>query len=198
MNTMMRRRIVALVLLGLGCVARDAAAQLDPLLYLKKNKPNILIAVETANRMQRDVYNDYLDGNIYRRLGVAAAPWEVALGVNDGNTTTGGTYRRKYVGLAHTDPNASSGDKFEADHIEVIGDRDAGFAKFDDRTRLSIARKALVDAITANASVARFSLFRTRQLNPRFETPVSAGATNCDIHQGPVKASSPAPSWAAP
>jgi hypothetical protein len=197
MNTIMRRRIVALVLLGLACVARDAAAQLDPLIYLKKNKPNILIAVETSNRMQRDVYNDYLDGNIYRRLGVAAAPWEAALGVSDANTGAAGVYRRKYVGLVHTDPVANAGDKFDTDHIEVVGDLDAGFAKFDDRTRLAIARRALVDAITANSAVARFSLFRSRQLNPRFETPAPAGATKWAINEGPVKVTSIDAAWAA-
>ena len=31
-------------------MSTPTAAQLDPLLYLKKNKPNVLIAVETANR----------------------------------------------------------------------------------------------------------------------------------------------------
>jgi hypothetical protein len=197
MNTIMRRRIVALVLLGLACVARDAAAQLDPLIYLKKNKPNVLVAIETSNRMQRDVYDDYLDANIYKRLGVAAAPWEVALGVSDANTAAAGTYRRKYVGLVHTDPAANAGDKFDTDHIEVVGDLDAGFAKFDDRTRLAIARRALVDAITANTEVARFSLFRTRQQNPRFETPAPAGATKWAINEGPVKVTSNDAAWVA-
>src|SRR5688572_17823177 len=193
----MHKRTVALVLLGLACVARDAAAQLDPLIYLKKNKPNILIAVETGNRMQRDVYNDYIDANIYRRLGLGVAPWEDALGISDANTTAAGTYRRKYVGLVHTDPNANAGDKFDTDHIEVVGDRDAGFAKFDDRTRLAIARRALVEAITANTAVARFSLFRTRQDTPRFEVPAPAGATKWAINEGPVKVTSANAAWAA-
>src|SRR5918993_3834055 len=148
MNSIKRTRIITLAVLGLACVTRDAAAQLDPLIYLKKNKPNILVAVETGNRMQRDVYDDYIDANVYRRLGVAAAPWEVALGVSDANTAAAGTYRRKYVGLVHTDPNANAGDKFDTDHIEIVGDRDAGYVKFDERTRLAIARRALANAIT--------------------------------------------------
>ena len=49
MNTIMRHKIVLLVLLAVTGVVRDAAAQLDPLLYLKKNKPNILVAVETVD-----------------------------------------------------------------------------------------------------------------------------------------------------
>src|SRR5688500_9417432 len=141
MNTTMRTQIAVLVLLAVTGVVRDAAAQLDPLLYLKKTKPNILVGIETTNRMQRDVYNDYIDGNIYRRLGVVAAPWEAGLGLSDLNTAA--TYRRKFVGLIHTDPAASGGDKFDADHIEAVGDREAGYATFDYRTRLWIARKAL-------------------------------------------------------
>ena len=57
-----------LVIAADGQPARQAAAQLDPLLYLKRTKPTVLIAVETANRMQRDTDGNYRDDNVYVRL----------------------------------------------------------------------------------------------------------------------------------
>jgi hypothetical protein len=180
----MRGRALAAAFLGLVSVARDAGAQLDPLLYLKKNQPNILVSVDTGNRMQRDVYNDYLDANIYKRMGDA---WEPALGITDANTSAVGVgrYRRKFIGLTHRDPGVDN-DRFVAQEIAIVGDREAAYATFDARTRLSLARLALAEAVTRNTSVARFSLFRTRQSFPRFETPASANAVKWTVNEGPV------------
>jgi hypothetical protein len=182
----MNRNVLLVAFAGLVCTATNAVAQLDPLLYLKKNKPNVLIAVETANRMQRDVYDDYLDANIYKRTGAA---WEAALGITDLNTSAGnaGRYRRKYVDLAHTDPNLNGGDKFQAAQIEIVGNLDPAYNTFDARTRVSIARRALIAAITANTAVANFTLFRTRQQAPAFEIPAAAPAETYKINEGPVR-----------
>jgi hypothetical protein len=134
--------------------------------------------------MQRDVYNDYPDANIYIRKG---DPWEPALGITDANTGVVGVgrYRRKYVGLAHKDPGVNA-DRFETQEIAIVGDREAAYATFDSRTRMSLARIALVEAVTRNTAVARFSLFRTRQDSPRFETPASANADKWTVNEGPV------------
>ena len=168
---------------GALLVPHTAAAQLDPLLYLKRTKPTVLIAVDTGNRMQRDIKGDYLDDNVYVRLQGSATTWEDALGIHDGNTST--HYRRKYVGLYNTDTSIS-GDRFAADHIAIVGDREAGFDTFDEGTRLSIARRGLIEAINRNTGVVRFGLLRTRQSSPRYETPASAGATEWLINEGPV------------
>ena len=180
-----RRRTIAAAVLTVICGVTDANAQLDPLLYLKKNKPNILVAVETANRMQRDVYNDYLDANIYVRTGAA---WEAALGISDANTSAVGLgrYRRKYVGLAHRDLSLGS-DKFEATHIETIGDKDDAYTTFDSLTRIALARTALLQAVEQNAGVVRFGLLRTRQSSPHFETPAPAMAEKYNVNEGPVR-----------
>ena len=176
-----------MALLAIACATGDAAAQLDPLLYLKKNKPNIMIAVDTANRMQRDVYDVYLDDNVYQRLGtLEALDYENALGITDVNTNTAGTYRRKYVGLTHR-PGGASEDKFEANHIEIVGDKSSSYSTFDKRSRISLARLALVQAVTANSGVARFSLFRTRQQNPRFETGAVLPATKWQVSAPPTR-----------
>jgi hypothetical protein len=163
--------------------ARDAAAQLDPLLFLKRTQPNVLLVVDTANRMQRDPNNDYRDARVYRTGTNTTA--ETTLGVSVLSTN----YRRKYVGLQHTDPAASSGDKFAVTHIEPVENTDGtDFTNFDEWTRLSIARRAMIAAITANQNVARFGLIKTRQLNPGMPT------TPVELNDGPVKitnASSP-------
>lgn len=161
-------------------------AQIDPLLFLKKHRPYVLLAVETAARMQRDVYNDYIDNNVYLRTGAA---WETALGVNDTNTgpVGSGRYRRKYVNLLHKDPSSSAGDRFEATEIQIVGNLDPAYTKFDERTRVSLARQALIEAIKANKAVARFGLFRTRQQNPRYVTPPSSPGEQWAVNEGPVR-----------
>ena len=156
--------------------AGTASAQLDPLLFIKRSAPNVLLAVETTNRMQRDANDDYYDGNIYTRTG---ALWETTLGISPLNTVA--KYRRKYVGLIHTDP-AAGGDKFAATRINVVGDRQPGFATFEEATRLTIARRGLIEAVTRNRGVARFGLLRTRQLNP---------ALGPEGNEGPVKVDDP-------
>jgi hypothetical protein len=156
--------------------AGTASAQLDPLLFIKRSAPNVLLAVETTSRMQRDTNNDYYDANIYPRTG---ALWEPTLGVTPLNTLA--QYRRKYVGLIHTDP-AAGGDKFGATRIDIVGDRQPGFGTFEEATRLAIARRGLIEAVTRNRGVARFGLLRTRQSNP---------AVGPEGNEGPVKVDDP-------
>jgi len=183
MHTMIRRGVLSAALAGAVLAPQQASAQLDPLLYLKRTKPTVLIAVDTANRMQRDVNGDYRDDNVYRYADPLLA-WEAALGINPG-VNVSSAYRRKYVGLANTDTSVS-GDRFSADHIEIVGDRDPGYGLFDEGTRISIARRSLVEAINRNANVVRFGLLRMRQSSPRFITPASADALKWNINEFPV------------
>jgi hypothetical protein len=137
--------------------AREASAQLDPLLFIKRTPPNVLLVVDTANRMQRDQNNDYRDANVY---AVKGATYETTLGV----PPLSKAYRRKYVNLQNTDQSIN-GDKFAADDIKVFSDLSAGtdYTNFDEYTRLAVARRAMIAAITANQSVARFGLIKMRQ-----------------------------------
>jgi hypothetical protein len=189
----MRRGFFGVALLGLLVSPREAAAQLDPLLFLKRTnspstgspagKPNVLIAVDTNNRMQRDTNGDYLDDNGYLKTGAA---YEAALLNAAGQPLSvfDDRYRRKYVALQYL--NSGGGDRFSADHIEIVRRTDATFNTFDDYTRISIARRGVKEAITRNMSAVRFGLLKTRQNNPRFATPTSAGATKWAINEGPV------------
>jgi hypothetical protein len=202
MTTTIRRSVLGMVLTGLVLAPHEAAAQLDPLLYLKRTKPTVLIAVDTANRMQRDTNGDYRDDNLYVRLGGLANPWEDALGITDANTDLGRTYRRKYVRLINTD-TSGSGDRFAADHIEIVGNRQSEYqsvavntgvstvsvSQFDLATRIWIAKRGLLEAINRNANVVRFGLLRTRQSFPRYLTPAPSGATKWSINEGPVNIS---------
>ena len=162
------RIAMAAALVSLGA-SREAAAQLDPLLFLKRAQPNVLLLVETANRMQRDANNDYYDPNIYARRDV---PYEAPLGVTSQNTNS--QYRRKYVNLTHRDTSTST-DKFGADRIAVVGDRENDFGTFEAKTRLSVARVALKAAIEGNRDAVRFGLLRTRQSNPRIGSEGNEG-----------------------
>jgi len=155
--------IVAAVVLG---AAADASAQLDPLLFLKNTRPNVLLVVDTGNRMQRDAANDYYDPFTYTLQNLL---WEGSLNVTPANTAA--QYRRKYVNLAHSDFSVTT-DKFVADTITAVRDLDPGnaFATFEAKTRLSVARVGLSEAIRENQTAVRFGLIKMRQVNPHMPT----------------------------
>jgi hypothetical protein len=142
-----------------------ASAQLDPLLMIKRNKPNVIFAVDTSLRMQRDADNVYYDPNDYTRGGTLLNPWEASLGIGDSNTLV--KYRRKYIGLT---PITGSGERFSATRIDIHGDLMSGYTTFFAKTRLAVARVALAQALTDNTGVARFGLIKTRQSNPAWGT----------------------------
>jgi hypothetical protein len=185
-------RRAAFILAVTGCclgAARDAAAQLDPLLFIKRTQPNVLVVVDTSNRMQRDaIDNSYRDANVYTKTG--ALYESQSLGITAGNTQT--KYRRRYVNLQNIDTGAG-GDKFSTDSIDIVGDLEGpAYTNFDWYTRLAIARTGLSTAVTLNQSVVRFGLMRMRQNNPRLgaqgnEGPVSVG----DVLQQPVTDDAP-------
>src|SRR5215210_8162269 len=95
-----------------------AAAQLDPLLFLKSSQPNVIVMVDVANRMQRDAPTDpssatnsrltsnYFDPFIYS-ASVLGATQQSELGLNASNMNT--SYRRRYYGLEYI--SNSNGDR---------------------------------------------------------------------------------------
>lgn len=153
-----------------------ASAQLDPLLILKRTQPNVVIVMDTANRMQRgaDDTNIYYDPNTYTKTG---ALWEGNPGLNVTSSNT--NYRRKYVGLVNVDQGSGS-DKFTTTSIVAVGDQDATYGNFWGRTRLSVARVSIAQAITANTNVARFGLIKMRQSSPTWGTEKNEGPVSMD------------------
>ncbi|MGE5360207.1 MAG: pilus assembly protein [Bacteroidales bacterium] len=161
----MSRAVCGLVALFVIAAAGSARAQLDPLLFLKTTKPNVLLVVETTNRMQYDADNTYYDQFVYRR----GETWDGVLGVGSANTSQ--AFRRKYLNLQYAD----AADRFETDRIAVVGDLEPAYATFDARSRIGVARLGLSRAITLNLNVARFGLITTRQLNPTLGTLLNNG-----------------------
>ena len=161
-------RVVAGAMLLAAILARPeaASAQLDPLLMIKKGtpanpvKPNVIIAVDTAPRMQNDADEVFYDPNDYTRLGtpLSVLDWEKnSLGIDSPTVK----YRRKYYNLLEV---SGGSDKMTADRIQAIGDNTgAAYTYFFEKTRLHVARTALVKALTDNTSVARFGLIKMRQ-----------------------------------
>ena len=176
---------------ALFLVPPRAFAQLDPLLFVQRTQPNVIIAVDVANRMQRDADNIYYDPWSYPK---PSADWGSLIGVSDATTIS--SYRRAYSGLVHTDVSLG-GDKFAAESIFTVGDRSAGFSTFWARTRLGVARAGLLSAIQRNARVARFGIVKMRQTNPRLvgmsnEGPVWVSSPE---QQGPTETGSTAGRW---
>jgi len=164
-------RLAAAAAIGAAAILggpADALAQLDPLLFLQRSKPNVIIAVDVANRMQYDADGTYYDPYTYPRTGAA---WEPTIGVTA--ATSASTYRRTYPGLAY----ATGGtDLFTAASILTVGDvNNAAFGPFYSRTRLGVARSGLLAALKANTRVARFGLVKMRQSSPRIAGMSNAG-----------------------
>src|SRR5437868_5215398 len=207
--TMRDFKLVTMILAGIVATAAPAAAQVDPLLFMKLQgtnavnvgAPNVLLVVETANRMQRDAPSDPTSASTSRTTSTYYDPWyypldvtktwqTTTLNVNATNTTQ--FFRRKYVGFDYAN---GGGDKFSASTISVVRDRDSGYVKFDAATRLAIARAALYQSVSENSSVARFGLIQMRQQQPSMpnaagnatpmvdadllqQTPTDAGSAN--------------------
>lgn len=158
--------------LTLVAPARSAFAQVDPLLLMKTEKPNVVFVVDTAARMQRSAptdpstpttaraTSDYYDTSIYTRHATSPA-WETALGV----TAAMSTYRRVYKNLDHS--SSGNGDKYTTTSIQIVGSNDApAYSRFEAATRLAIARAAMYQVVNENNRVARFGLVKMRQKSP--------------------------------
>src|SRR5262245_43322955 len=100
----------------------QALAQLDPLLFLKTAsastndltttatlRPNVIIAVDTSQRMQFDSQGTYYDPGTYTLSG---ADYEAALGLQSGDALK--VYRRTYTNLRRVDPATHDGAKYLA------------------------------------------------------------------------------------
>lgn len=160
---MRTQHLVAGLCVVSGLAAGSPAwAQVDPLLFLKRTAPTVIVALELSSRMQRDPHDVYHDPVIFPRTG---EPFEAALGVSD--ATVEQAYRRRYVALEW----GAGGDalRARARAIEVVGDRDPAWPQFDAATRLGRARVALQRVVETNTPSVRFGLLTTRQSGARLD-----------------------------
>lgn len=179
-----RRAGFGLLLLALLGVPETAFAQLDPLLFLKRSIPalatnqyraNVLLAVDTAPRMQYDGHGHYYDPADYR----PGAAYDIILGVN--GTNTAAAYRRKYYSLAWS---ATGPQKFNTGHIGSVGDKQgAAWEQFYLSSRIGVARAAIQQAVQENSRTTRFGLIRTRQSDPRLADPFDSPVFNSNAAQ---------------
>ncbi len=179
-----RRRGALGALLALLVVGwpTTAEAQLDPLLFLKRSLPttpqyraNVLIAVDTAPRMQLDADGNYYDPTEYTRGNL----WDSALGVTSGNTIA--RYRRMYQTLQWS---GSGPQRFNTSRISIVGDgQGAAYTSFYRKTRLGVAKAAIEQVIRENNVSARFGLLKMRQTNPHIISPADGPVYSSDTGQ---------------
>src|SRR5207248_3202820 len=202
------RRGAAAAALGILLCSAPASAQLDPLLFVKTTAPNVILVVDTSNRMQRDAPTDpsttsssistsnYYDPAIYNRD--LTKTWQTnTLGISIVNTAA--FYRRKYTNFV-----LGAAGTFTTSTIQITHDLDAAsaYTRFEAPTRMSVARAALYQAVNENKDVARFGLIQMRHNNALITSPGGA-VTDLDAAQsglnptdntagvGPWKASRP-------
>ena len=147
-----------------------ASAQLDPLLFVKRVPPTVIIVLDTSMRMLEDGDGNYYDPVTY---SVAADPTvSTALGLN---AVTQSTYRRKFKNLLFENVQDSS-TKFQAEDILPVPDTSSEFATLYSKTRLEMAKTGIDLAVSGNAgSLYRWGLIKLRQ-----DSPAWRASPNCD------------------
>lgn len=148
--------------------AAPVSAQLDPLLFVKRVPPTVVVVVDTSLRMLEDGTGHFYDPMTY---SVADdPPVSTALGLDPLTQTL---YRRRFRNLLYENVQDAS-TKFEAEDIVVVPDTAPDFATFYDVTRLEIAKRGIAQAVAENVSV-RWALVKMRQSAPAWRV-----SPNCD------------------
>ncbi|HUF47945.1 MAG TPA: hypothetical protein VMM93_09015, partial [Vicinamibacterales bacterium] len=161
-------RLAALAVASLAAAVAPAAAQVDPLIAVKRVPPNVVLVVDTSFRMLDDGTGTYYDPMTYVRTSdptVAAA-----MGV----PTSATTYRRKYVGLDFENVQDSN-TKYSAVDIVGVPDSTPDFTKFWMPTRLELAKAGIARVVSENTQLVRWGLLKLRQNGEAWRT-----ASNCD------------------
>jgi hypothetical protein len=155
-----RRRARALLCLALTAWwTVSASAQLDPLLFIKRVPPTVIIVVDTSLRMLEDGNGNFYDPADY----VTANDLTVATALNAAGSTK---YRRIYSNLQYEN-QVDTTTKFEAVDITAVTDTSPGYASFYNSTRLEIAKSGIYQAVGENkGSVYRWGLIKLRQSSP--------------------------------
>jgi hypothetical protein len=189
------RRRIAGVLVALTVTSwwsATARAQLDPLLFIKRVPPTVIVVMDTSVRMLEDGTGTFYDPSFYN--------------VSDDSTVMGAfpnidvattkTYRRKYRNLQY----APSPGKYTADSIAAaaaawdpanpLTSNNAGDAAYLDPTRYTIAKRGVAAAVSENAGSAyRWGLIRLRQktpawrVSPNCDRPVAVGSAAQAVYQ---------------
>ena len=128
-----------------GSAGATAHAQLDPLLFLKRVPPNVIVVLDTSFRMLDDGRGTYYDPHTYAATGGD----EVA---NELGVPSNARYRRRYVNLRFDASDTGTG-RYQADAIEVAAEGSSAFDNFWALTRFEIAREGIRRAVAGNSVV---------------------------------------------
>jgi hypothetical protein len=167
------RRHGAAGFLGLAAVllwSTTASAQLDPLLFLKRVPPTVIIVMDTSLQMLEDGSGNFYDPNTY---STSADP-AVMAAFPAINPVTTSWYRRIFRGMTYEiTPGRYVASSISATPATGVAATDAPFM---DPTRWAIMRQGIVAAVGENSGSAfRWGLIRLRQRTPAWRT-----SPNCD------------------
>lgn len=169
-----------------------ASAQLDPLLFLKRVPPTVILVVDTSLEMLEDGNGNFYDPGFWPTTD----PFVMGAFSNI-NTGTTKTYRRILKGFSYT----TSPDRYSATTIQAVAavwdpanaltSNSAVDKAFLDPTRYAIAKAGIAQAVGENANTtSRWGLIRLRQKNPRWRqwysgTSPSSGCDRPVMNQDP-------------
>ena len=174
-----RASVVLLTLVATICASTSAFAQLDPLLFVKRVPPTVIVIFDTSLRMLDDGNGNVYDPTYYSTTSDAA----VMAAFPNINTGTTKTYRRLYRNFQY---EGGSGNKYVADSIQAVPavfdpanpltSNVASDVAFMDPTRYAIAKNGLEAAVSEHtSSYMRWGLVRLRQASPQWRV-----SPNCD------------------
>ena len=167
-----RRRSLSVVAAALMAFwwSTTTSAQLDPLLFVKRVPPTVIVIMDTSTRMLEDGDGYFYDPNTYSvGQDVVTAS---ALGLSP---VLHNSYRRKYRALQYENVQDSS-TKFEALDILAVPNTASEYATFFNSTRLEMAKTGIDLAVSANAGAQyRWGLIKLRQTSPAWRV-----SPNCD------------------
>jgi len=174
----LRRRAGATALLAVLVTfwwSTTAFAQLDPLLFIKRVPPTVIVVFDTSMRMLEDGSGNWYDPNFYVVSDdPGVTPAFSGIGVAK-------TYRRVYRNLQ----SVAAPGKYTADTIattpavwdpaNALTSNAASDLLFLNPTRYNIAKQGLAAAVAENATTTRWGLIKLRQNLPQWRS-----GANCD------------------
>ena len=151
-----------------------AFAQLDPLLFLKRVPPTVIVVFDTSLKMLEDGNGNFHDPNYYQVADDAG----VMPAFPNINAPTK-SYRRVYRNLQRA-PGDYTADSISAtpalwDPATGLNSNSVSDLAFLDATRYNIAKQGLAAAVAENASTTRWGLIKLRQRAPAWR-----GGANCE------------------
>ena len=159
----MRSVTLAIALATTLVPATPAFAQLDPLLFVKRLPPNVIVVVDTSLPMLEDGEGNFYDPNTYLVADDPQVAREMGADVSAARH-----YRRIYDGLRMEWP-VTPNRKYTASTITAVDETTGGYASFWNPTRLEIAKAGITQAVHDNRGIGdRWALVGLRQRNPRW------------------------------